>query len=73
MQEVNSTTINIIKKVLDLNKIVTMVYEEKIEDGVKQYKELQQLKQKLKDMGLHKKSLSGSNFLKMCKKYNEVL
>jgi len=102
-QEVNSTTINIIKKVLNLNKIVRMVcqgkgenfpyikeeekdeYMElvapiindfeiefeailKIEDGVQQYKELQLLNQKLKDMGLYAKSLNGSNFLKMYKR-----
>ena len=40
----------------------------KIEDGVQQYKELQLLNQKLKDMGLYAKSLSGSNFLKMYKR-----
>ena len=103
MEEINSVTIGIIKKVLTLNKIISMVYEGKsdnfsyikeedkdeymeliapiingfeielesilkIEDGVKQYKQLQLLNTKLKDIGLYDKSLNGSNFLKMYKR-----
>jgi hypothetical protein len=40
----------------------------KIEDGVKQYEQLQLLNTKLKDIGLYTKSLNGSNFLKMYKR-----